>query len=226
VLRVSKQIYVEAEPILYKGNKFSARVAYRELPVIRYDPRDLYKGCDFVVTQPGSRSSFHQTMYSARYTSSLGRLFQHPAMGMLRMLTHLTVDLSGVTPGEHQSKTYVPKARNTISTLCLSLSGISKMKELSIDVESANTERSNVELAQILWPLVLLRTIIALKFRGITAIPEVPALGQLELSLQARASLGRLIAKVRQSTRRSRRTAGVSTPCTTLNFCWMVSRAL
>jgi hypothetical protein len=52
--------------------------------------------------------------------------------------------------------------------LCLSLAGASKLQELSIIVKPGDQDSSDVDLADILWPLILLRSGIKVRFDGIT----------------------------------------------------------
>jgi len=63
------------------------------------------------------------------------RFFQHPMVDMLRSLTHLTIDLILVTLELFKRDGYVPKARSAVANLCLSLTGASKLEELTISVE-------------------------------------------------------------------------------------------
>jgi len=118
-------------------------------------------------------------------------------MGMLHMLQNLTVDLSLVTPGEDESYVYVAKACDAIASLCLSLTGASKMEELTIKVEPNYPQRDNIDLHRILWPLMFLRTSIVVIFEGIPAIPET-TLTHLGMMPQAEAYYGRMIALVRE----------------------------
>jgi len=101
----------------------------------------------------------------------LGDLFKSDAMGTLRSLTQMTINLSPVTEEDRESNEYVPRARDAIACLCLSLTGASKMKELTINIGLGHPrERSKVDLARILWPLVFLRTDIVVKFEGIAEL--------------------------------------------------------
>ena len=51
---------------------------------------------------------------------------------------------------------------------CSSFSGDSKLKELNIVVKPGDRDSSDVDLADILWPLLFLREDIAVKFEGLT----------------------------------------------------------
>lgn len=96
VLQTSKQIYAEAHPVLYKNNRFRAAVVYTpEYPGIS----SVNEGCVVRVTRPGFMAACFQVIIF-RQSQLLGYLFRDPAMNMLRSLTHLTIDLSLVTPGD------------------------------------------------------------------------------------------------------------------------------
>ena len=194
MLRASKQIYLEAQPILYKQNEFYAKIMYYEDGRGR-SPADI--GCELSISQPGNIFDFNQVMRGCPHRPFLHGLFQDPAMGMLRMLQNLTVDLSLVTPGEDESYVYVAKACDAIASLCLSLTGASKMEELTIKVEPNYPQRDNIDLHRILWPLMFLRTSIVVIFEGIPAIPET-TLTHPGMMPQAEAYYGRMIALVRE----------------------------
>lgn len=193
VLRTSKHIYSEAQPILYKQNKFGAKISYAR------EGRDLFAriGCELSIIQPGKSFPFRQLLTVYDHSLSLGMLFTDSAMGMLRSLTHLTIDLNLVTPGDAESEFYVPRARNAIACLCLSLTGASKMQELTINVDLGHPqERSKVDFARILWPLVFPRTDIAVNFEGIAEILKTSTAGWRR-DPHAEASYGRHIANIR-----------------------------
>ena len=113
-------------------------------------------------------------------------------------MTHLTIDLSLATLGDDESDEYVPKARDAIACLCLSLSGASKMKELAINVSvEPRLFRSKADFARILWPLVFLRTDIVVKFEGIDELLETTTAHPKKAS-HAEATYGRHIAQIRE----------------------------
>jgi hypothetical protein len=93
-------------------------------------------------------------------------------MGLLRSSTHFTIDLDLVPLFAAGRARYVAHASNAIAALCLALNGASKMMELTINVRSRESGLENVNPASILWPLILLRTDITVKFAGIDAIRE------------------------------------------------------
>lgn len=156
-------------------------------------------GCAYIVVRPGKRSPFFERTFTSRHSLSLSRLFQHSATGMLRSLTHLTIDLSLATPGFDECDEYVPKARDAIACLCLSLTGASKMKELTINVsvEPKLLQRSKADFARVLWPLVSLRTDIVVKFEGIAELVKT-SMADLRTVPHAEGSYGRHIAQIRQ----------------------------
>lgn len=188
VLQTSKQIYSEAQPVLYRQNKFEATI------MVLKDIPD--SGCVMKLIMPGERCPYLQTVSSSRVTPLLGELFEHPAMGMLRSLTHLTINSS--LAEDHGRDEYVSKARDAVACLCLSLTGASKMKELTINVELGDLrERHKVDFACMLWPLISLRTDIVVKFEGIAELLKVSKTDPRTVP-HAEASYGRHIAKIRQ----------------------------
>jgi hypothetical protein len=195
VLRTSKQVYSEAQPVLYQKNKFRATIVYSDEEKYRWGPRP---GCLLTVIQSGSRAPFRQKESYFDRSPSLYLLFKSRAIGMLRSLTHLTLYLNLVTPGEEESDGYVPRTCNSIACLCLSLTGASKMKEQTINVEVGHPqERSKVDFARILWPLAFLRTDIEVRFEGIAELLKTSTAG-LRRDPHAEASYGRHIARIRQ----------------------------
>lgn len=197
VLRTSKQVYLEAEPILDEQNMFGARISYQQEGSRHTGP---VVGCSLTVIKPGSRFPFYQSIPSigrSRSEPLLQNLFCKSTMGMLRMLTRLTIDLSLVTPGEDESYLYVRKACDAIASLCLSLTGLSKMEELTINIDPGDPQRSNVDLGRVLWPLMFLYTDIVVKFKGMPPIPET-FMTRLTMQPWAEVSLGRQIARVRK----------------------------
>jgi hypothetical protein len=166
LLGTSEQIYSEAQPVLYRKNKFEATIVAAEY--------GRGTGCLLKIILPGFRSPYRQTMPTSRDAPFLASLFEHPVLNMLRSLIHMSIKLSLVTPGDHASNEYVPRARNAIACLCLSLASASKMKELTINIDLGHPqERSKVEFARILWPLVFLRTDIVVNFKGIAKLLEM-----------------------------------------------------
>jgi len=195
VLRTSKKVYSEARPILYQKNEFRATIVYTEEDHYRSISRP---GCVLTIIQPGSSASFRQLISYSDRSPYLVPLFKSRTIGMLRSLTHLTLDLNLVTPREHESDEFVPKARNAIACLCLSLVGTSKMKKLTINVETGHPqERSKVNFARILWPLVFLCTDIVVGFEGVDELLETST-AKWRRDPHSEVSYGRHIAKIRQ----------------------------
>jgi hypothetical protein len=190
VLRASKWIHSEAQPVLYKKNKFEAAIEASE---VRLKTR-----CEMRIILPGANSPYHQRMLSSPESSFLGEMFEDPVMGALRCLTHMTINLSLVTEDDRESNKYVPRARDAIACLCLSLTGASKVKELTINIDLRHPRaRNKIDLARILWPLVFLRTDIVVKFEGIAELSKTST-ADLRRVPHATAHYGRHIAKVRQ----------------------------
>jgi hypothetical protein len=172
-------------PVLYKQNKFRAAIEYSEQPSWSRPSRSM-PFYTFSVYRPGGQASFHHMVNAGltsvfrhrtetSFTSILRPLFESPVTAhMLRILTHLTIDLGLVTPRgkKQESDEYSVKACDAIKSLCLALAGASKLEELSIIVKPGDQDSSDVDPADIMWPLLLLRSDITVKFEGIIADPE------------------------------------------------------
>jgi hypothetical protein len=190
VLGTSKQIHSEAQPILYRKNKFEATIM-----AVKYRQRTE---CLLKVVLPGRAYPYRRTMASSREISFLRELFRSSTMGRLRCLTHLTINLNLLTPEDHESNGYVPRARDAVACLCLSLTGSSKMKELTINVGLGDPQgRGKVDFARILWPLVFLRTDIVVEFEGIAELLRTTTTDARSVP-HAEAFYGKHIAKIRQ----------------------------
>jgi hypothetical protein len=143
VLGTSKQIHSEAQPVLYRKNKFEVTIM-----AVKYRQKTE---CLFKVVLPGRAYPYRRTMSSSREKSFSRELFKSSTMGRLRSLTHLTINLSLLTPEDHQSDELVPPVRDAIACLCLSLTGASKMKELTINVDFGDLqEKSKIHFARML----------------------------------------------------------------------------
>lgn len=197
VLRTSKQVYSEAVPILYKKNKFRAEVAYAER-----SSWSRISGtkpvCSLMVRRSGGGCPFQYRMETGA-VSLMRSLFNNSAtMHMLRMLTHLTIDIDLMAPqGRSDRLEYFDLTCYTMRGLCLSLGGASKMKELTVRVKSGDQDSSDIDLAGILWPLLFLREDVEVKFKGITASPE-KMLTENGKILEVVAAFGRQIAHVKR----------------------------
>ena len=181
LLQTSELIHSEAHRVLYRKNTFRATVV----------------DCVLSVARPGSRNPFYQTTPSGNIAPYLSKMFEDHTMDMLRSLTHLSIGLSVVVLGEHERDEYVPRARNAVACLCLALTGASKMKELTINVKSGHPKRSKADFPRILWPLVLLRTEIVIKFEGIAELLEA-SLTDPKTVPHAEVFYGMHIAQIRQ----------------------------
>lgn len=166
VLRTSKQIYSEAMPILYDQNKSHATIEH-----VRGGSRGRWSSAwTLDIVHPGRRFPFHQKMPDPHYTPVMGRLFESSTMDMMRVLKHLTVNLNLVKP-EGLSLVRWSGGRDAVAILCLSLTGASKMTELTLKINSQDSQISDSDLVDILWPLLFLQTDIVVKFEGLSALP-------------------------------------------------------
>lgn len=195
VLRTSKQVYSEAVPVLYKKNKFRA--------VVKYSERTSYSHfsgvqpiCSLTIERPGGGYSFRYRT-EAGHTSLLRGLFeQFSTMHMLRMLTHLAIDLDLTVPrGREESWEYSIMACHTMKRLCSTLSGASELKELTINGKPGDQGSKAVDLVDILWPLLFLRKEVKVKFEGISAGEE--AISKEERSQEKSSAFGQRIALIR-----------------------------
>lgn len=199
ILRTSKQIHSEALPVLYRRNKFGARVKYcmvepywRGAPIV---------GCCLKINRNEGDSMFHQHIPLRLSLDTLRRrLFQDRTMGMLRMLTHFTIDLDLGTPGKEDTEAYVCQAHDAILSLCLAFIGPSKLKELTIKVNTNDSHVTSTSPDSILWPLVFLRTDTVVKIEGADAVPvsEREEVEGLYMNPDQEALFGSSIARVRR----------------------------
>lgn len=119
-------------------------------------------------------------------------------MHMLRMLTHLAIGIELVAPrGTQGGGEYSIMACVTMKALCLSMSGASKLKELTISVDPREQDTSGIDLADILWPLLFLREDVTVKFEGITTDPE-KTLAEGEKSPEVEAAFAQQMALVKK----------------------------
>jgi hypothetical protein len=82
--------------------------------------------------------------------------------------------------------------------LCSLLSGDSKLKELSIVVKPGDQDSSDVDLADILWPLLFLREDLTVKFEGITTDPAKTSTTEAERNTEIDAAFCSQIALVKR----------------------------
>jgi hypothetical protein len=199
ILRTSRQVYSEAMSVLYKQNKFRATLDYRN-----EDSRlsDVPVGSWLMImTSRGGFSFFWGTDRVECRASLLCRMLKDPiSMGMLRMLTRFTIDLDMGTLGKQESYEYIAHTCYAITSLCLALRAASELKEITVKVMIDNSERNDVDLAHMLWPLLFLRTEIVVKFEGTSAVTltEPEPLVNIQTSSQELVSFGRQIAQVRR----------------------------
>lgn len=121
-------------------------------------------------------------------------------MIMLLALTHFTIDLDLVTPGERELSAYVSQAYDAMSSICLAFIGRNKLEELTIKVNVGGSQVVARNLAFILWPLLFLRTDVVVKIEGASGMPvvELEELKGVYMDPYEEMSFGRDIAQVRR----------------------------
>ena len=222
VLRTSKQVYSEARPVLYDRNKFNVMIGYTWKGS---RPGSAQLGRDRIglrVVRPGARFSYHKLIGSADCPSplELSLLGWH----MLRGLKHVTVDLGLVTPepptedssddlsddwdekGDDGPFAYAVHAREAMTAVCLGLIGASKLEQLTIKVTFEDSQASDADLGEILWPLILLRSDIVVRVEGVSEVLQRERSADYEerarkkalISHQKRTALVGMVAKVRK----------------------------
>lgn len=221
VLRTSKQVYSEARPVLYDRNKFNVMIGYTWKGS---RPGSAQLGRNRIglrVVRPGARFSYHKLIGSADCPSPLElSLLRWP---MLRGLKHITVDLGLMTrelPSDDSSDdtpddtsddwdppvTYAVHAREAMTAVCLGLIGASKLEQLSIKVTFEDSQASDADLGEILWPLILLRSDIVVSVEGVSEVLQRERSADYEervrkkalISHQKRTALVGMVAKVRK----------------------------
>jgi hypothetical protein len=166
VLRTSKQIYSEAVPISYNQEKPHVTIEN----VLEGDSRR--SGCSawaLNIVHPGRRLPFHQKMSYLGCVSVLHRLFTCSTMDMMRATKALTVNLNLITPQDRELAP-LSDAGDAVAALCLSLTGTSKLEELTIKLSFERSQTSEVDLARVLWPLVFLQAHITVGFESLPAL--------------------------------------------------------
>jgi len=202
VLRTSKQVYCEALPILYNQNRFGIRIGYTG-----EGPRPAgHEDCGLRILQPGHRRSFHtRALFWGRDYPGWRTFYAKPPLDMLRALKHLTIDLGLVTPW-NPLLYYPAEAREAVTAVCLMLAGAGKLEILTIKVDIEDGRAARADLAEIFWPLIFLRTEVAVKFDGILEVLQREASSDCEQRAQQRAWLspraqilfGSLVARIRK----------------------------
>lgn len=89
VLRTSKLVCSEPQPIVYKKNKSGVKIGY-SYPEAR--PAGKTE-CDLRILRPGHRFAFFQRAAKSRHTLAIQHLFESPVSTMLGMLEHVSIDL-------------------------------------------------------------------------------------------------------------------------------------
>lgn len=217
VLRTSKQVYAEARPVLYGQNKSNVMIGYTWKGP---RPGSAQLGRDRIglrVVRPGARFSYHKLIGSADCPSPLElSLLRWP---MLRGLKHVTVDHGLITresPSDDSSDdssddwdppiAYAVRAREAMTAVCLGLIGACKLEQLTIKVTFEDSQTSDADLGEILWPLIFLRSDIVVTVEGVSEVLQRERSADYEerarkkalISHQKRTALVSLIAKVRK----------------------------
>lgn len=111
-----------------------------------------------------------------------------------RGLKHLTVDVELVTPrrplyDREHPVTCAIHARDVITAVCLALTSTSKIEQLTIKVTFEDSQASDADLAEIMWPLIFLRTDVVVKVEGISEVLQRETSGDYEQRARQRALL-------------------------------------
>jgi hypothetical protein len=165
VLRTSKQIHSEAKSTLYDQDKPHVTIK----SVLERTWRHRSSAWALSIIHPGRRLLFHQSTSTVGCVSVLHRLFTCSTMDMMRAMKTLTINLNLVTPQDRRLAPLVD-ARNAVATLCLSLTGASKLEELTIKLSFERSQINDLDVARLLWPLIFLRGHIIVKFEGIPGL--------------------------------------------------------
>ena len=121
-------------------------------------------------------------------------------MGMLRALTHFTIDLAFVAPGKRELEGYIEHAYDAMASLCLAFTGRSKLRGLTVKVHVGKSQVTDMNLAFVLWPLLFLRTDVVVKIEGADVVPgvELEYLVGVSMTPAEERSFGRQIAHARR----------------------------
>jgi hypothetical protein len=209
VLRTSKAIYHEAEPVLYKANRFDAVLEC----VARASKPTSYK---LKVERPGSKIIFRDSSKSRGYDWVLRRSNMRSFSSMFRGIRRLTIKVYlGQTPRDAHT------ASKLITRLCLLLCGDSKLEEMVFSLQRPDKSSSVAisTLPHIFWPTILLRSVVVVRFEGVAGVivPQQPDNGRREsqraLLLPGTAEeMCRLVAKIRRGCEAARIAAQAEMP--------------
>lgn len=159
LLRTCKLVHEEAEPILYRDNKFSASIGFYKDP---NDSNDEEGACEcgpkcrenhhIELVRPGRVHSYIHSEHSRVYwwiwtlASCNYRVTSCQSFHIFRSVRHLTLRL-----GSCDSDTQTKLAR-----LCLLLSGPSQLKKLTVAIHQRHTILDTQALVEVLSPIALL----------------------------------------------------------------------
>lgn len=167
VLRTSRAIYNEAEPVLCKTNSFEAVLKFAE-PDHHWKLEIECHGRNLPFTDASRDGTYTWVLHDKTMTS------------MFRRLRRLTIKLDlGQSSGPEDTW----KACRIIIRLCLFLCGDTKLEELIFSLPKDESSKVTVSmLPHMFWPLLLLRSTIAVRFEGVSDVLGSQQVGQPESS--------------------------------------------
>jgi len=173
VLRASKVIYSEAEPVLYKENRFGATLElFPGGPKARRYTSKLER--------PGGERVFEDHSGRKKWAWVLKCGPMRTISPMLHGFRRLTLQLDlGQTPNNREAQ----KASMMITRLCMLMCGDSKLKELIFSHHN-NSSVAVTTLPQIFWPFILLRSDIVVRFKGVSGLAVSHHLEHQEMKSQ------------------------------------------
>ena len=164
VLRTSKSVFQEAEPVLYKENRFE--VAIKGIP----GPRGFY---ELSILRPRRGSRVRVYSHVGNHGSVLNHMSARGLPDILRGLRSLTVSLR---IGPTFTIKDAADARRMVACLCLLMCDGSKLKDLTFVLEPDHTTSRGAArfLAKIFWLLILLPPGPVVRFQGAPGVSGFP----------------------------------------------------
>jgi hypothetical protein len=216
VLRTSKAIYSEAEPVLYKANHFDAVLAG-----VPGAPRPNYT---FQLERPGCVLPYSDDSDKKVWAWVFKPGMMRRISPMLSGIRRLTIKLDlGQTPDNTQAQ----YASAIITRLCMLMCGDIKMRELTFSLHSQDKNSSVTAsmLPQIFWPTILLRSDIVVRFEGLSQVAGSQQVGndgrdaeRALLPPGTAEAMCRLVAKLRRRCEAARINAGSESALTLAPF--------
>lgn len=84
---------------------------------------------------------------------------------------------------------YALCARKAITAVCLAMAGASKLEELTIKVTFVDPQASDADMAEIMWPLIFLRSDVVVRFEGLSEVLQRETSADYEERARQRALL-------------------------------------